>query len=236
MNVSIGLLCFDIFRTKRDQMFLATLKSLRNGGYPSTLHVVTNGSTDGTERVVRDLGGIVDDRHTAPWYGMQVAFDAGVADGADLVVFSADDIAYTPGWLARLVRFWAEAPDDVKLATQFLEPEYPWNAIGGADTIGGERCLFRESVPGSSWSLRARDWPVVGPMPTYSPREDLDTCAKLRAAGYRLAALDLAEHVGERQSSWGNQSHLYARPLDRARWGFGPAPDVSATGLQSARR
>lgn len=220
MKVAIGLLCFDVFRTRRDQMLLGTLRTLAASDYPYTLHVVTNGSTDGTEQVVRDLGGIVDNTNSAIWFGMRTAIDACTASGADLVVFSADDLAYHPGWLNRLVQFWQAAPTDVKLATQFLEDCWDWNAISAAAEYGGQRCLFRDSVPGCSWSFRAKDWPFIGPLPEHTPGEDLEVCQRLRHAGYRLAALDLAEHVGDRHSAWGNQSWTYAKPLDRAAYGF----------------
>lgn len=222
MRVSIGLLTWNVFASGRDQMLLGTLRTIRDAGHPYTLHVVTNGSNDGTENVVRELGGIVDDTNSAIWFGVKTAFEACLNDGADLVVFSADDLEYQPGWLARLVNFWQHAPDDVKLATCFLEDCWQWNEITGSAQIGGEQCLFRNSVPGASWSFRAADWPIIGPLPEQSPGEDLIVAQKLVSQGYRLAALDLCDHIGEKSSAWGNESWRYAVPLDREKWGFPP--------------
>jgi len=44
--------------------------------------------------------------------------------------------------------------------------------------------------------------------------EDAEILERLQAQGFKLGALDLAVHIGERQSAWGNQSWTIARPLD----------------------
>jgi len=166
----------------------------------------------------------VDDGDTIIAYGMQRAIEAALDHEPDIVLFSADDITYVRDWLPRLVRFWQAAPDDVKLATLYLEPEWDWNRPLGAADIGGERVLFRASVPGGCWSFRATDWPLIGPIPQKMPGEDLDICQRLRAARYRLAALDLGSHEGRHVSAWGNRSEDYAKPLNARAWGFAEVP------------
>ena len=219
MKIGVGVLTWNHRKTGREQMFYDTLLSLTNGGQAVDVVVVTNGSTDGTQDTVRRLGGIVDDTHSQIWYGMQKAIETVIERGADIVLFTADDITYAPGWADKLAAFWQDAPEEVKLCSLILEPVYPWNTIRGTVEAGGLRALLRDSVGGCSWSFRAADWPTIGPLPQVMPSEDLLTCQKLVAQGYYLAALDLGEHVGEAHSAWGNQSHLYAQPLDRARWG-----------------
>jgi len=129
-------------------------------------------------------------------------------------VFSADDYKYKPGWAARLLAFWQAAPSWVGLASLNWEPVYPWNAVLDDLTIGGERTLLRATVPGSSWSFRASAWRnIFGPLADQTGGEDLTVCRDLQAKGYKLAALDLTEHIGERESAWGNQSWQRAEPL-----------------------
>jgi ABC-type lipoprotein export system ATPase subunit len=95
-------------------MFYDTLLSLTNGGQAVDVVVVTNGSTDGTQETVRRLGGIVDDTDSRIWYGMQRAIEAVIARGAEIVLFTADDITYHPGWADQLAAFWADAPEEVE--------------------------------------------------------------------------------------------------------------------------
>ena len=219
MKIGVGVLTWNHRKTGREQMFYDTLLSLTNGGQAVDVVVVTNGSTDGTQDTVRRLGGIVDDTHSQIWYGMQKAIETVIERGADIVLFTADDITYAPGWADKLAAFWQDAPEEVKLCSLILEPVYPWNTIRGTLDAGGLRALLRDSVGGCSWSFRASDWPTIGPLPQVMPGEDLQICQKLVSQGYYLAALDLGEHVGEKVSAWLNESWKYAQPLDRARWG-----------------
>lgn len=219
MKIGVGVLTWNHRKTGREQMFYDTLLSLTNGGQAVDVVVVTNGSTDGTQDTVRRLGGIVDDTDSRIWYGMTRAIEEVVARGADLILFTADDITYAPGWADKLAAFWADAPEEVKLCSLILEPAYPWNTIRGTLDAGGLRAVLRDSVGGCSWSFRASDWPNIGPLPQVMPGEDLAVCQKLVGQGYYLAQVELGDHVGEEVSAWGNQSHLYAQPVDRARWG-----------------
>ena len=219
MKIGVGVLTWNHRKTGRKQMFYDTLLSLTNGGQAVDVVVVTNGSTDGTQDTVRRLGGIVDDANSQIWYGMTRAIEEVIARGADIVLFTADDITYSPGWADKLAAFWEDAPEEVKLCSLILEPVYPWNTVRGVLDAGGLRAILRDSVGGCSWSFRAADWPIIGPLPQVMPSEDLLTCQKLVGQGYYLAAVDLGTHVGEEKSAWGNESYKYAQALDRERWG-----------------
>ena len=219
MKIGVGVLTWNHRKTGREQMFYDTLLSLTNGGQDVDVVVVTNGSTDGTQDTVRRLGGIVDDANSQIWYGMTRAIEEVIARGADIVLFTADDITYSPGWADKLAAFWEDAPEEVKLCSLILEPVYPWNTVRGVLDAGGLRAILRDSVGGCSWSFRAADWPIIGPLPQVMPSEDLLTCQKLVGQGYYLAAVDLGTHVGEEKSAWGNESYKYAQALDRERWG-----------------
>lgn len=216
IKVAVAILTWN-----RKDLFKRTLRSLKNTEYPYALSIVDNGSTDGTERIVRSLGGYLNTtgNHTAG-YGMNLAITRALMCKPDIVVFTADDYEYRSGWLETLVNFWKHAPDSVILVTCNLEPVYGWNTVRGMVEYGGVRALVRDSVPGSNWSFRARDWPLIGPLQEKTGGEDLAVCARLRERGYSLCALDLAEHIGEKQSSWGNRSYLFGQPLDRERWGI----------------
>lgn len=223
MKVSVGLLTWNQFITKRHELFKSTLHSLRNG-YPYSLDLLTNGSQDRTDMVVIEAGGVVDNANSACWYGMQRCIELALSHEPDIVLFSADDITYHPGWHERLIDFWQHAPADIKLASLFIESQWPWNPVTEAHDIGSERVLIRESVPGASWSFRASDANLVLPIPTISPGEDLEVSRRLRAQGFRLAQLDLASHDGETNSAWGNKSHLRSDMIPahvvKANWGL----------------
>lgn len=218
--ISVGLLTFNQFRTHRDGLFRNTLASIQAETHEHTLDIVTNGSTDRTDVVVRKLGGIVDNTNSAAWYGMERAIQTALSHAPDIVVLSADDLTYHAGWMDRLSAFWQAAPEDIVLASLFLEGVWEWNTVTDAVDIGGQRVLIRTSLPSASWSFRARDVDKILPLERTSPGEDLALCRSLRANGYRLAALDLAEHSGARQSAWGNRSFEYEQPLDRQKWGI----------------
>jgi glycosyltransferase involved in cell wall biosynthesis len=218
VKIAVGMLTWNHIKYNRAQMFKDAWDSLEHGALQVDRILVTNGSTDGTQDVVKALGGIVDDGNTQIWYGMELAIKWCIDKGADIVLFTADDIVMRPFWAERLERFWQDAPDEVKLCSLILEPVYPWNTIRGTLEAGGERALLRDSVGGCSWSFRAKDWPLIGPLPQKMPGEDLDVCMKLIAQGYYLAQIEMGDHVGERHSAWSNESWKYAVEVDRNRW------------------
>ncbi len=187
-----------------------------------TLHLVDNGSTDGSEELVAVMGGLCNtDGDRSVGHGMNLAIGEALAAGPDLVLFTADDYRYYPDWLERLLDWWEDAPGDVVLTTCSVEPEYDWNTPRGIIVAGGETGVIRDSVPGSNWSFLAEDVGDIIPVRETTGGEDLEICAALRARGRLLCALDLAEHIGERRSAWGNESWRVGRPFDWKRWGLG---------------
>lgn len=223
MKVVPCVLTFDQFRTNRAQDFQGVIAAIRAAGVEPW--VCTNGSSDGTDKVVAALPkGLVFTEPKAMWFGMTAAILAAIDEGAEVVAFFADDVRPVDGWLPKLQAFWRDAPDDVAIAGMFLEDSWPWNEPTGTIDAGGVHGVIRDSVPSASWTFRARDWPVIrhesGTIHPQSPGEDLETCKRLTAQGYRLVQLDLAEHTAIERSAWGNASHLTAKPFDRKRWGF----------------
>lgn len=219
LSVGVGVLTFNHIEHGRQEDFRRCWETIEKTGYPAAIHLLTNGSTDGTEDVVRELGGIVDDGNPKIWYGNTRLIEA--MGEVDLIVLSADDLEYEENWLRRLASFIAKAPEDIALFSAQMEPVWEWNTPRETLECGGEKGLVRDSVPGSSWVFRRRDWETwMGPFPSIMPGEDLEVCKRIKARGKRMVALDLVEHLGVERSAWGNQSHTTATPLDKEAWGL----------------
>lgn len=229
MRIAAAILTYNMHQTGREGLFATTYNSL-SADPPDVLTVVTCGSTDGTQEDIRRLGGIVSGPRHHIWYGMRVAIDWCLQQKPDIVLFSNDDILYAPDWRPRLESLWTAAPENLKLVSLILEPEWPWNAVYDARTLGSERVLLRENAPGAAWSFRARDAPIIGRIPRRAIGADSMVSDQLRKDGYDLGQLELAEHLGEAFSVWGNPCWKSAQPLDRARWGLPPEmPDWFVT-------
>lgn len=214
MKIVAGMLTFNAVTHGRLDFAKETVGSLASEA--DEVIVWDNGSTDGTEDWVAEIGGHVYDSPdgvTTCGRGMNMLGSACSARG-DLVVLTSDDTVWRPGWRAVLEAFWTDAHPKVALLCGLLEPDYPWSTPVGAYTSGGVTGLLRPSVPGSGWTFRSADWPDIGPVPETYGRDDVPTCQRLVTEGRLLVAVDIADHVGEGASTWGNQSHTYARPLD----------------------
>ncbi len=205
----------------RRELFERTYNSLRHpASYPYMLSILDQGSNDGTGQIIQQLDGIVNATNTGFGAGMNRVVGMALTHEPDIVLFTADDYEYKIDALPRLMAFWQDAPQNVALVCCDLEHDYPWNQPRGVVQVGEQRALIRATVPGANWSFRAADWEMIGPMREATGKgEDLEICHRLTTAGYTLCALDLAEHIGELRSSWGNGSWKIAEPLDRAKWG-----------------
>ncbi|HUV94567.1 MAG TPA: glycosyltransferase family A protein [Anaerolineae bacterium] len=199
MKVALAILSYN-----RLDLWERTLASLYQGGYPFGLVLYDNGSSDGTERRVAELGGICNctKNHTIG-HGVRSAVGLALRHKPDIIVLSADDYEYHQGWLERLVRFWEAAPQPVAICTLSIEPAYEWTPVLAVHSIGEQVVLQRRTVPGANWSFRAALWPQLEPMiPDNAHKYDHRLCAELNAQGCWLCALPLAEHIGENRRSW----------------------------------
>lgn len=217
MKVVVAVLTYN-----RLDLLKSTLSSIAQADYCHTLLVVDNGSTDGSAEYVKSIGGYCNETgRTSYGYGINLAVNKALATQPDLIVFSADDYTYVPGWLRRLVAWWQDVPVGVLITSVNLEPDYPWNSITRCLAAGGERGVLRTSLPGSSWTFRAEDWEAIGPVREATlDSEDLEICRRLTGFGYLLAALDLSEHSGERVSACHNMSWTIGKPVDKTKWGL----------------
>ena len=211
------MLTWQQYETGRHDLFCQTVRSLAG---VDLLYLVDNGSTDGTADYIRSLGGYSNPAETTTCgYGMNLTAAICAKSDADIVVLSNDDVVWRDGWVDRLVDVWARMPDDVKIISGLLQPTYYWNRPSGREGP----VLIRETVPGGAWTYRAVDYPLIFPVPTRAGWDDVPTCRRLNGAGFRVGAVDLAAHVGEEQSSWGNVSYLYeVETVDevKAAWGL----------------
>lgn len=216
LKVVVALLTYN-----RMSMLVRTLGSLKYPDHPYIPVIVDNGSTDGSAELVKEIGGVLNrsDNHTTG-RGMNIAITEAMKHEPDIILFTADDFEYRKGYVRRLVEFWQNAPEDVIMASCYLEPLWDWNKIIKVDTAGNQRYAIRESIPGSNWSFRASDVSKIFPVSEQTGGEDLAVCNRLRRQRYKLAALDLVDHIGEEQSAWGNESWKYATPLDKVSLGF----------------
>lgn len=214
MKISVGVLSYN-----RRDLLVRTLTSLYQGGVDVFLY--DNGSHDGAEQIVKELGGAVNTgANQSTGHGMNKVIEMALAANPDVVLFSADDFVYDLDFEEKIVEFWNNAPEDIKLASCYLEPSWDWNNVSQVSDAGGVHYAIRETIPGSNWMFRASDKDLILPISEKTGGEDIEICNRLTAQGYRLAALDLVEHTGEFKSAWGNQSWRYSKPLDRKGLGF----------------
>lgn len=201
------ILCHNIFANERKDLFWQTYDSLQQ---PHVRVIpVDNGSSDGTQDLVRDLGGYCStSSNTTCGHGTNIAARVALGvQGADVCVLSDDDMSWSDGWQERLFDWWEAAPAEIVLAGCHLEPEFPWNQILGKVSHGNQPALLRASTGAASWSFRPADWPKIGPIPDrIQGHGDVPACQQIIAAGYQIAQLDLAVHQGSGRSTWGNQT------------------------------
>lgn len=240
-KVYVGVLTYNAISSLRWSLLEQTMLSIEEAFPTATLLVMDNGSQDGSEEAVKagPLGRWIASWRsgtirTSPGAGrntLVAKFSSGlrvVAD-SDIIVLSDDDMLWRPGAEAQIRRFWSQSwvsnrfgRHKVALLSAFLEPEYPWSPVLGTsakhiDPLPPLKVFWRKSLPAAAWTFRLRDWNKVGPLKETidDEGEDIEACKRLRAEGYSLAAMDLAEHIGAGYSQLGNDEAraLVGRPV-----------------------
>lgn len=206
MKVAAVVLTYQAQSTGRVGLLEQTLASLDEADYRQ---VVDNGSTDGSGELVESWGGLTHHRplHTSG-HGNNLAARVAYGTDADLLVFSDDDMFWRPGWRTRLEAWWSECPADVAMTGCHIEPVFHWNTIHDRIVCGGVPGLIRESTGGASWSIpRERLDVFFAPAGIWQQNQgygDVMACNRVTERGYRICQIDLADHAGQGQSTWGN--------------------------------
>ena len=216
IKVAVAILTYN-----RRNFLERTLDSLLYSAGEYDLFVFDNGSTDGSQQLLASLNeaGVFSEVkfnetgiHTAG-FGMNRAIEMAMTTKPDLILLSADDYCYNLNWFNSFIEFWTAANNKIKLVGLNIEPLYPWNEIIDKIECGGQRALLRTSIGGSQWSFMDDDLDLIYPLREITGGEDLEVCRRLINNGHKIAALNLSEHIGERDSVWGNRSWEYARQL-----------------------
>jgi len=159
---------------------------------------------------------------------------------ADVLLFSDDDVRWREDAGERLDLIYSAPPsgawdESVVILCGYLEPDFHWATPRARAEPGGVPVLIRDSVPSAAWTYRVKctpNWPVVhGAAPAYkawksggpTPVEetfasDSRLCETLRESRLKVAAADLADHLGCGVSTHNNSPMANVRPLDRKHW------------------
>lgn len=204
-----------------------------------------NGTTDGSAEAQKELAGSFDfhcipaDNHLGSYspednhlgnytpgagalaMGDLLSYKYGKFPEFNGVVFSDDDMVWRPRAAEMVSHLLRHKPDDVKIISGLLEPEWDWNTpLRTEATPGGVNMLVRDSCPGAAWFFTPRDWrDVICPLVLAKFGYDYDACVALKKEGFEVAQVDLAEHAGWGASTHGNEAINHGKPLDRKRWG-----------------
>lgn len=225
MRVAAAILTRNVHEHDRRDLFERTVDSLKSAGVE--LYVIDNHSDDGTDELVRSA---VD---WTPWcsradnttsgFGTWLCCRVLAGTGAHVCVVSDDDMEWDAGFTAPLTDWWTHAPKDLLVTGGHLEPEFHWNAIQERVQYGDTIGLIRASSGAASWTFRSNDYDTLSTIATKFPMTrqgvwDVPVCDGIRASGYRIGQLDLAEHIGQGRSSWGNGTEsMYGWDVDPVR-------------------
>jgi len=234
--ITVGVLTHNAYAFQRFELLEQTLRSIVVAFPDARVCVLDNGSTDGTAEYVVGVHGagsllagrraiytkayVAEDGVHTPGRGHNqlMAMMRGRGEPGVLVV-SEDDMLWRLGAADILRRFWAEAPEDLVICSGLLEPDFPWSTPREVVEAGGVRVLVRDATPHAAWTMRARHVDIVHPV-SDGFGQDHEACVRLLRDGYRVAQVDLAEHMGWGVSCHGNEAIVNAKPLDREKWGL----------------
>jgi glycosyltransferase involved in cell wall biosynthesis len=233
-DVAVGVLTYNALSSLRLPLLERTLASIEKAFPVADRILFDNGSTDGSIDWCLDFCGTNDWR--CSWHaGDNTSAGAGrnkihalmrfgsLLGVADVFVFSDDDMEWKPGAQDKVVEIWKNAPADIAIVSGLLEPVWHWNTPRETVKCGSVPVLVRDSCSAAAWTMRADAWQHVGPLRETMDElgEDYDACQRIAEVDFRVAQVDLAEHIGWGYSLHGNDAdqHLDGRPLDRERWG-----------------
>lgn len=211
MKVAACVLTRNQYEHGRRDLFERTVDSLKTAGMD--LYVVDNGSDDGTASLVRSAMDwtpyLSTDPNTTSGFGTLLCCRVVAGSGADIGVVSDDDMEWPTDSAEILTDWWTHAPQDVVLTGGHLEPEFRWNSITDRVTYGKTKGFLRASTGAASWTFLTDRYAPLGEALKAIPTRiqgtwDVPVCQHLRTAGLQIGQIDVAEHIGQGRSSWGN--------------------------------
>jgi hypothetical protein len=246
MHTVVGVTTHNPVASMRLDLLERTVRSIEQAFPTAVLCLLSNGSTDGSEEVIKEICGelwnLTFKHGSSGWdgYGYEEHTWSPGAGRSRLLAFmrfslrkrsavfvwSDDDMQWRKGSQEVFERFWkcntfANPPSNIVVVSGLLEPVWHWNTPRETVAQHGVQVLVRDSVPGAAFSFidhcmvppRGRDEETFG--------YDHKICKRLIKNGYRVAQIDLAEHIGWGRSTHGNSAieHVETKPLDRERWG-----------------
>ena len=219
MKIAVGILTHNVMSTLRQGLLESTLSSVENA-FPSADRVLMdNNSTDGSTEHVMSLGGFgFRQDNGKPGTGRLGMMPHLLKFDPDIIVFSDDDMLWKSGTENKLLDLWSQAPPDLAIVSGLLEPVWHWNTPRETLTLAHTNVLVRDSCPGAAWTFRAPDWGIIKKHMVKDFGYDHKACVALGKEGYRVAQIDLADHIGWGYSTHGNEADKTGRPLDRERW------------------
>lgn len=228
MKIVVGVLTYNVRATGRTGLLDRTLRSLAVAFPSALLLLYENGGTPGVVTSAFQRSGVMEIGwgNGRPGAGRNrllsriESFELCLRYGVDLVVLSDDDVEWQSDAEERLRDFWGGdgLPSDLALLGGLWEPEWAWNKPLGVVESGGLRALVRESVPAAAWSFLWNRRDRIFPLDEVPSGEDVSACERARARGFRVAAMDLARHLGRGYSTVGNNPPI-GTPVDKKKWG-----------------
>ena len=206
-----------VLNWRRPREILACLASISEQDYPSyEIVVVDNGSANGSVEVIQRqfpaIGVIENGRNLGFAAGSNVGIDYLVRRGADYVLLLNDDALCDPDVLHRMVELAEAEPDIGMLGPTIFYADVPgniiWSAGGSIDRLGRARHLQENEisdgplpppqdvdyVTGCALLIRSGVIATVGLLDErfFAYWEEVEWCARVRAAGYRVVHLPAA--------------------------------------------
>ncbi len=219
MKIAVGILTHNVMSTLRQGLLERTLISVKKAFPSADVLLLDNNSTDGSKEHVLELGGVhYYEGNGKPGTG-RLGMIPMMPNDADVIVFSDDDMEWKEGAESKLLNLWSQAPTDLAIVSGLLEPVWHWNTPRETLTLAHTNVLVRDSCPGAAWTFRAPDWGIIKKHMVKDFGYDHKACVALLKDGYRVAQIDLADHIGWGFSTHGNEANKSGRPLDRAKWG-----------------
>lgn len=219
----------------RKELLRAALESLACLVYPTNRYeviVVDDGSTDGTDRTIRNImesGPLRLVYLRQPHAGVTAARNRAVrAARGEFILFTDDDCTFPPDWITRLLEPMGSAtvgavggpdlaPEDATLFVQCVDYSVTSFVGTGGVRRKGKASLANYYPRGCNVVVRRTAIDRIGPFdPTLTAGEEIELGHRLKQAGYELRYAPGAFVFHHRRANWsGFARQMFARGMTR---------------------